>query len=156
MRTTLKTGIGVVALVAFTGASLLADVRSQEKTRMEFGGALVGWPPCSAARRPRTGSRQTSRSKPTASLTRMDDRGQLIDLAEEKSTRSLRRQELQGRDVRRDPQAHGRGAAEGQGTDGPRPGQQAGIRAAEENGHRRGVEGDRREEGGATGSTVAR
>jgi hypothetical protein len=40
MRTTLRTGIGVIAIAMLTGASLVADVRSQEKMRMQFGGAL--------------------------------------------------------------------------------------------------------------------
>ena len=40
MRTTLKAGIGVLAIAMLTGASLTADVRSQEKTRMQLGGAL--------------------------------------------------------------------------------------------------------------------
>ena len=84
MRTTLKTGIGVVALVAFTGASLLADVRSQEKTRMEFGGALGRMAAMFGGKATKDGITSDVAVKGDRKLTRMEDRGQLIDLAEEK------------------------------------------------------------------------
>ena len=84
MRTTLKTGIGVMAIAALTTAPLLADVRSQEKMRMQFGGALGRMAIMFGGKTVKEGITSEVAVKGDRKLTRMDQRGQLIDLAEEK------------------------------------------------------------------------
>jgi hypothetical protein len=84
MRTTLKTGIGVLALVVLTDVPLLADVRSLEKTRMQFGGALGRVASMFGGKAVKEGITSEVVVKGDRKLTRMEGRGQLIDLAEEK------------------------------------------------------------------------
>jgi hypothetical protein len=84
MRTTLKAGIGVLAIAMLTGASLTADVRSQEKTRMQLGGALGRMASTFGGKAAKDGITSEVAVKGDRKLTRTDNRGQLIDLAEEK------------------------------------------------------------------------
>ncbi len=84
MRTTLKAGIGVLAIAMLTGASLTADVRSQEKTRMQLGGALGRMASMFGGKAAKDGITSEVAVKGDRKLTRTDNRGQLIDLAEEK------------------------------------------------------------------------
>jgi hypothetical protein len=84
MRTTLRTGIGVMAIAMLTGASLFADVRSQEKMRMQFGGALGRMVGMFGGKAAKEGMTSEVAVKGDRKLTRTDDRGQLVDLAEEK------------------------------------------------------------------------
>jgi hypothetical protein len=84
MRTTLRTGIGAIAIAMLTGASLVADVRSQEKMRMQFGGALGRMVSMFGGKAAKEGMTSEVAVKGDRKLTRTDDRGQLVDLAEEK------------------------------------------------------------------------
>lgn len=84
MRTTLKAGIGVLAIAMLTGASLTADVRSQEKTRIQLGGALGRMASMFGGKAAKDGITSEVAVKGDRKLTRTDNRGQLIDLAEEK------------------------------------------------------------------------
>ena len=150
MRTTLRTGIGVMAIAMLTGASLFADVRSQEKMRMQFGGALGRMVGMFGGKAAKEGMTSEVAVKGDRKLTRTDDRGQLVDLAEEKvyeidySDKSYKVATFA--EIRkRMEEARG----EGPGADGEVAGQQV-LRfpASEEDGHRGGLEGDRRKEGG--------
>ena len=84
MRTTLRTGIAVMALAAFAGASLTADVRSQEKSRVQLGGALGRMASMFGGKAANEGITSEVAVKGDRKLTRTDDRGQIIDLAQEK------------------------------------------------------------------------
>jgi hypothetical protein len=84
MRTTLRTGIAVVALGAIAGASLTADVRSQEKSRVQLGGALGRMASMFGGKAAKEGITSEVAVKGDRKLTRTDDRGQIIDLAQEK------------------------------------------------------------------------
>jgi hypothetical protein len=83
MRTSFKTGIGVI-LLALATAPLTADVRSQEKTRVQFGGALGRMAGMFGGKAAKEGLTSAVAVKGDRKLTRTDERGQLIDLAEEK------------------------------------------------------------------------
>jgi hypothetical protein len=84
MRTTLRTGIAVMALAAIAGASLTADVRSQEKSRVQLGGALGRMASMFGGKAAKEGITSEVAVKGDRKLTRTDDRGQIIDLAQEK------------------------------------------------------------------------
>jgi hypothetical protein len=84
MRTTLRTGIAVMALAAIAGASLTADVRSQEKSRVQLGGALGRMASMFGGKAAKEGIMSEVAVKGDRKLTRTDDRGQIIDLAQEK------------------------------------------------------------------------
>jgi hypothetical protein len=84
MRTTLRAGIGVIALTALAAAPLIADVRSQEKTRLQFGGALGRMASMLGGKAAKEGVTSEVAVKGDRKLTRTDQRGQLIDLAAEK------------------------------------------------------------------------
>jgi hypothetical protein len=84
MQTTLRTGIAVMALAAIAGASLTADVRSQEKSRVQLGGALGRMASMFGGKAAKEGITSEVAVKGDRKLTRTDDRGQIIDLAQEK------------------------------------------------------------------------
>lgn len=84
MRTTLKTGLGVMAIAMLAGASVAGDVRSQEKTRVQLGGALGRMAGMFAGKAAKDGVTLDIAVKGDRKLNRSDERGQLIDLAEEK------------------------------------------------------------------------
>jgi hypothetical protein len=83
MRTSFKTGIGVIMLALAT-TPLTADVRSQERTRVQFGGALGKMAAMFSGKAAKEGLTSEVAVKGDRKLTRTDQRGQLIDLAEEK------------------------------------------------------------------------
>ena len=150
MRTTLRTGIGVMAIAMLTGASLFADVRSQEKMRMQFGGALGRMVGMFGGKAAKEGMTSEVAVKGDRKLTRTDDRGQLVDLAEEKvheidySDKSykvatfaeIRKRMEEAREKAREQMEKAAGQ------------QVLRFPASEEDGHRGGLEGDRRKEGG--------
>jgi hypothetical protein len=74
----------VFALAAVAGGTRTADVRSQEKTRMQFGGALGRMVNMFGGKAAKEGVTSEVAVKGDRKLTRSDQRGQLIDLAEEK------------------------------------------------------------------------
>jgi hypothetical protein len=84
MRTTLKSGLGVMAIAVLAGASVTADVRSQEKTRVQFGGALGRMAAMFGGKAAKEGVTSEVAVKGDRKLNRSEERGQLIDLAEEK------------------------------------------------------------------------
>src|SRR4029450_5864740 len=73
-----------MALAAIAGASLTADVRSQEKSRVQLGGALGRMASMFGGKAAKEGITSEVAVKGDRKLTRTDDRGQIIDLAQEK------------------------------------------------------------------------
>src|SRR4029450_3423281 len=73
-----------MALAAIAGASLTADVRSQEKSRVQLGGARGRMASMVGGKAANEGITSEVAVKGDRKLTRTDDRGQIIDLAQEK------------------------------------------------------------------------
>ena len=84
MRTSITTVSGIVAIVAVTASPCAADVRTEEKSQVQFGGALGKVASFFGGKAAKEGIVSTLVVKGDRKLTRTDDRGQLIDLAEEK------------------------------------------------------------------------
>jgi hypothetical protein len=84
MRTSITTVSGIVAIVAVAAWPCAADVRTEEKSQVKFGGALGKVASLFGGKAAKEGIVSTLVVKGDRKLTRTDDRGQLVDLAEEK------------------------------------------------------------------------